>query len=102
MAKSPEPRWRHVTSCVGTSASTVGQGPTTLAGSSAQPEPISDPAALLQMYKRMLFQETNNGLMGGAPFISEHSGLERPSTGDTSFRSRYSLGQWKGVSRGST
>lgn len=101
MARSPEPRWRHTTSCVETSASTVGRGPAIVGGASAQAEPISDPAALLQMYKRMLFQETNNGLMGGTPFISEHGGLERPTTVDsTTCHSRHSVGQWKGVSRG--
>lgn len=44
------------------------QGPRESPGSTMQA--ISDPLTLLLMYRRMLVQETNNGLMGGTPFIS--------------------------------
>lgn len=61
---------------------------------------ISDPLTLLLMYRRMLVQETNNGLMGGAPFISR-PGPAGPTSADcpNSSISRQ-LGPWKGVSRG--
>lgn len=61
---------------------------------------ISDPLTLLLMYRRMLVQETNNGLMGGAPFISR-PGPAGPTSADcpNSSISRQPR-PWKGLSRG--
>lgn len=66
-------------------------------GASGAPA-VSDPLTLVMMYRRMLLQETNNGLMGGTHFTSQPQPL---SPGSSRGFSRQG-GQWKGLSRGVT
>jgi len=61
---------------------------------------VSDPLTLVMMYRRMLLQETNNGLMGGTPFTSQPA-PQLLSPGSSRGFSRQG-GQWKGLSRGVT
>merc|ERR1711924_346181 len=49
-----------------------------LRGGPSITQAISDPLTILLMYRRMLFQETNNGLMGGSPFISRQAHSDMP------------------------
>lgn len=63
---------------------------------------MSDPVAVLLMYRRMLFQETNNGLMGGTGFISNAGrsaalGTAMQNTTGTFLRQ---AGSQRGLSRG--
>lgn len=52
-------------------ASAAASAPCALSNDALSAQALSDPVAVLLMYRRMLFQETNNGLMGGTRFISQ-------------------------------
>lgn len=64
----------------------------------SQMKDASDPAAFLMMYKQMLFEETNNGLMGGTPFLSD-AGCSPEDLRSCIAQHLRQAGPWKGIAR---
>lgn len=64
----------------------------------SQMKAAPDPVAFLVMYKEMLLEETNNGLMGGTPFLSD-AGCRPEDLRSCIAQHLRQGGPWKGLSR---